>query len=447
MASAAQSLGSLAICSRCLKSQSSIKLPLRTFSTASLTAAPAASAATTPSSQPANPPPLIPTDKLDPNTVATVSEENRLIKHRGQYPIGSRRRRAVLSSIKNAIPFEQLPYQCFQEARKVIAADREEKLQAIEKMRAKIAHLEARDPEQAGGESHKNHRLNSMRKHLEYLKIQADINDPLVKKRFEDGMGDMNKPIYRYLADKKWRSMKRKVLMQRITQMHVVPDALPGIDPTLDVDLLWRRRGFTPGDFVPCSLSANPPSLRIQKFDKGEAMLTVVAVDSDVPDVESDGFRARCHGVWTGIRISPNEPNVGKLGGTNAKFETVVPWSPPYAQKGSPYHRISLFVFEHADRKPLSEEQIASVKKAAASSETASAEDATQIWLRGFVEMTGLKATGVTMFRTQWDETTREVMEKHGIEGADIEFRRKKPEKLPEKYRVKDGLRYRGWKK
>ena len=28
-----------------------------------------------------------------------------------------------------------------------------------------------------------------MRKYLEYLKIQADINDPLIKKRFEDGEG------------------------------------------------------------------------------------------------------------------------------------------------------------------------------------------------------------------------------------------------------------------
>jgi len=31
-----------------------------------------------------------------------------------------------------------------------------------------------------------------MRRHLEYLKVQADINDPLVKKRFEDGEGTHN---------------------------------------------------------------------------------------------------------------------------------------------------------------------------------------------------------------------------------------------------------------
>jgi large subunit ribosomal protein L35 len=38
-------------------------------------------------------------------------------------------------------------------------------------------------------EAHKEKRLNDMRRTLEGLKIQADINDPMVKKKFEDGKG------------------------------------------------------------------------------------------------------------------------------------------------------------------------------------------------------------------------------------------------------------------
>ena len=45
--------------------------------------------------------------------------------------------------------------------------------------------------------------------------------------------GDMNKPIYRHLADLKWRSHSRQILMQRINQMDVVPDILPAVDPTV----------------------------------------------------------------------------------------------------------------------------------------------------------------------------------------------------------------------
>jgi len=91
------------------------------------------------------------------------------------------------------IPFTQLPYQCFQEARKILQADREEKLKEIETQRARITRLELTDAEQAGDEVRKQTRLRSMRIRLEKLKIMADINDPLVKKRFEDGLGTLHR--------------------------------------------------------------------------------------------------------------------------------------------------------------------------------------------------------------------------------------------------------------
>jgi large subunit ribosomal protein L35 len=88
------------------------------------------------------------------------------------------------------VPFEQLPYQCFQEARQVLLADREEKLKEIVSMREKIARLQAVPTEEAGGEQVKKSRLVAMELHLERLKVLADINDPLVKKKFEDGQGE-----------------------------------------------------------------------------------------------------------------------------------------------------------------------------------------------------------------------------------------------------------------
>jgi large subunit ribosomal protein L35 len=107
----------------------------------------------------------------------------------GILPIGSRRRRATLQS-SDHIPFELLPYQCFQEARKVLQKDREEKLEAIKRQRLRINNLIAQDPSAIkGGEAQKQVRLTSMREYLEHLKILADINDPLIKKRFEDGLG------------------------------------------------------------------------------------------------------------------------------------------------------------------------------------------------------------------------------------------------------------------
>lgn len=88
------------------------------------------------------------------------------------------------------IPFEQLPYHCFQEARKVLAADRAIKLEEIKKAHQRVKTVEAMPAEKyKGGERAKKTKLKSLRDHLEYLKIQADINDPAVKRKWEDGFG------------------------------------------------------------------------------------------------------------------------------------------------------------------------------------------------------------------------------------------------------------------
>lgn len=123
-----------------------------------------------------------------PETVATYREEWELTKA-GTPPIGSRRRRLALQQTSN-IPFDALPYQCFQEARQVLIQDRAEKIKQIETERTRIQRLRDADASTTpGGEAHRATRLKAMEAHLEKLKIYADINDPNVKRRFEDGKG------------------------------------------------------------------------------------------------------------------------------------------------------------------------------------------------------------------------------------------------------------------
>lgn len=135
------------------------------------------------------PPPPIPSQYLDPETVSTPRQERKLFKTLGLQPLGSRRRRAALKGSDN-VPFEQMPYQCFQEARKVLLADREIKLAQIAEMRKRIARWQNTPAAECGGEVSKKGKLVRMQKHLEDLKVLADINDPMIKKRFEDGMGN-----------------------------------------------------------------------------------------------------------------------------------------------------------------------------------------------------------------------------------------------------------------
>lgn len=156
---------------------------LRTLAIGSRSQRPLSTAGSSSSEAESAPPPL-----SDPATVVTRKEEWNLFKA-GTPPVGSRRRRAAQAQTSD-IPFDELPYQCFQEARKILIADRAEKLKLIETERARIVRLRDTDPSTiSGGEVTKQRRLRSMQNEVHRLKILADINDPNVKKRFEDGLG------------------------------------------------------------------------------------------------------------------------------------------------------------------------------------------------------------------------------------------------------------------
>ncbi|KAK5137938.1 hypothetical protein LTR04_004415, partial [Oleoguttula sp. CCFEE 6159] len=329
-----------------------------------------------------------------------------------------------------------LPYQCFQEARKILQADRKEKIEQIQVQRSKIARLQAQEP-YSGGALEKERRLKSMQKHLEDLKILADINDPMIKKRFEDGDGDMGRPIYRYLADRRWRSYKRLVLMQRIEQMNVIPDILPNMDPIAEVNLSFGRRNVQPGEFVDSRVSELPGTLNVQVFDKGSRPVTVAIVDADVPDVENDRFNYRCHFLAANIWIAPKQTKIHL--NIRQKDKILLPWLPAYAQKGSPYHRLGIFILEQPEGKTIDVAE--AMKERFYKDGTSWKVQRDKFVLRSFIDRHSLKPVGVTMFRTQWDEGTAGVMQRAGIAGADVELRRKRIEPLP--YKKKDGARYR----
>lgn len=136
-----------------------------------------------------------PSDPLDLNPDTVLPEFEEQLIRTGQMPVGSRRRRVAIRTT-GSMAFEQLPYQAFQEARSILAADRDEKLLSIQATLDKIAALQEKDGSQLkGGEAMKETKLASLHRHIEKLKILADINDPLVKKRFEDGLGRFLHPV------------------------------------------------------------------------------------------------------------------------------------------------------------------------------------------------------------------------------------------------------------
>ncbi|KAH6988050.1 phosphatidylethanolamine-binding protein [Ilyonectria sp. MPI-CAGE-AT-0026] len=377
----------------------------RPFTSAAARAADVPPQAETASTPPAAVNPL----DLDPNTVLPEFEEQ-LVKA-GKMPIGSRRRRVAMRTTTD-IPFEHLPYQAFQDARKILAADREQKLAQITQTLNKISLLEKKDvAEVKGGLERKNIKLASLRRHADELKILADVNDPIVKKRYEDGLGDMNKPIYRYYAEKKWRSYDHRLITQRIKQFKIVPDVLPKLEPSADVQLYFRKLKVPPGTIVDSLVSENPPRLRVQVFNKGERMVSIVVLDSDVPDPENDGFTKRCHYLAANIPLDPTDTSL-PLSRIKGEDQLAVPWLPAFSQKGAPYHRLGIYLLE---QKPGQKVDVAKLKELYASRDGFS--------LKSFRDKFGLQPFGFNLFRSVWDDNTAAVMARHEIPGADLEFR------------------------
>lgn len=93
----------------------------------------------------------------------------------------------------NTYDWDAMDYHCFQEARRLLAADRADKIRRILEQQALIRHIEAQDGDAVYrcGEKYKQRRLASLRREVHRLKILADINDPEIRRRFEDGLGKL----------------------------------------------------------------------------------------------------------------------------------------------------------------------------------------------------------------------------------------------------------------
>jgi large subunit ribosomal protein L35 len=240
-------------------------------------------------------------------------------------------------------------------------------------------------------------------------------------------IGDMNKPIYRHYAEKKWRSYDHRLITQRISQFNIVPDILPKLEPTADVQLYFRSLKVQPGAIVDSAVSENAPRLRVQVFDKGPRLVSVAVVDADVPDLTNDTFSKRCHYLAANIPLDPTDTSL-PLSRVKGEDQLAVPWLPAFSQKGAAYHRLAVILLE---QKPGERVDVAKMKELYSNREGFS--------VKSYRDKFDLKPFGFTMFRSVWDENTAAVMSRHGIEGADVEFR---PTRV---YSMKPPTKAKGW--
>ncbi|KAM0746918.1 PEBP-like protein [Meredithblackwellia eburnea MCA 4105] len=217
---------------------------------------------------------------------------------------------------------------------------------------------------------------------LEQKEVEAWVNDPETRWRAKNGLGDLSKPVYRHLAELKWRKEgDLAILMQRVTQMNVTPDILPSISPVAEVKISIDGEVIEPGVFRLPSQTREGIAIEAQVFHPEERLYTLLLVDPDVPWEESESFTTFAHLLVPNITLSSTSTTISST-------TAALPYIPPHPQRGTPYHRYTALLF--AQSKPI-DVQTEGLEREGFN-------------VREFAQEHDLTAEGVSFWRAKWQE-------------------------------------------
>lgn len=294
----------------------------------------------------------------------------------------------------------------FQEAYKILEQEATNKYSKIEKLQSQLN--EIKDP----NDKKNKLKVKSLIKQIETLKIETEMKNPEVLYNVEYGSVeniDTTQPIYRKLLKEKWKDYDLMLLMQRLEQLHVIPDTLPTLDPKVDVKVKFShnveeefKNWITPGTVLPAFAVAKPPVIQIQEFDElksGNGLYTVLLVNPDTPDLPNNSFTTTLHYALTNVSLnnSDNIIDVAKLlnQGDDIILKDYIPLTP---EKNLKTQRACLWVFRQDGE--LSKDL---------------AVERDNFDIRGFVESNKLLPIGAHVWRQQFDRSVNSIREQYGL--------------------------------
>ncbi|KAI9567039.1 phosphatidylethanolamine-binding protein [Boletus coccyginus] len=193
--------------------------------------------------------------------------------------------------------------------------------------------------------------IKRMEEKLTYLEIQSEINFPEVQWKCANGMADMAKTVDRHIIEQRWRKEGAlDLLMERIHQMHVVPDVVPQFHPSFDLRVSFpeyqtkvtstapKYRFVEPGIYVLPEQTMDPPRLHKDVFHLDERLYTLIMVDPDVPDEANNTYQPFLHWLQPNIPMSATSPSLISNINSHTKY------IPPHPQKGTLYHRYTVLL-------------------------------------------------------------------------------------------------------
>lgn len=211
---------------------------------------------------------------------------------------------------------------------------------------------------------------------------------------------DMSQPVYREFAKKQWELYDLMVTMQRLEQLHVIPDTMPTLDPKVDVKVKFPHNikgefsdWIAPGNVVPCFSVSRPPLIQVQDFEGSQDHLyTVVIVNPDTPDLEKNSFKTTLHYGLSNVKLNAVDTVIPST--VEGAFSEYLPLTPEVnAQK----QRACLWVFRQN-----AEINVSQIPRE-------------NFDIRAFAEQHGLTAVGAHVWRQMYDRSVNEIREKYGL--------------------------------
>ncbi|KAI9301032.1 phosphatidylethanolamine-binding protein [Cunninghamella echinulata] len=272
----------------------------------------------------------------------------------------------------------------YEEALKLIALDKKERLEMLSRVEKEVARVtkDSSSPTQTAQLA----ALNALKFDLQ---VKAELNDPEIRQNFDNKNNiDMSRPVYRYLTERQFQNLPRKKLLERITQMNVMPDVVDlDVNPTVDVKLQFVNHDdiVEPGVYTVPEQSITLPKIEITNFHTETKLYTLLLVDPDSPDVVNKTYQQYCHWLITNVPLSATESIV--KGGN-----TVLDYVPPHPQKGTKAHRYTIIAYEQS--KEL--KQVDSINR-------------DHFDVKSFAKQHDLNVRGITFFRQKWDESVSKI--------------------------------------
>lgn len=233
----------------------------------------------------------------------------------------------------------------FQMAYDLLEHDAATKYAEVEQLKQKLALADA--DKQAGYRKRIAATLAAAEKHNPEVVFNVATETPEAD--------DLSQPVYREYARKKWAEHDRMVTMQRMEQLHMIPDTLPTVEPTADVKVKFPHNAdaefalwVEPGTVLPGFAVAQPPTVQIRQFDdiEPDTLYTVAMVNPDTPDVAANSFLTTLHWGLANVLLPDAQGILGtkwQMENADKVFYDYVPLTPE--KNAGEFQRACLWVW------------------------------------------------------------------------------------------------------